>query len=187
MNISPIFNSFIANEKLSLDNDSIKKYCYKVSAESDKLKTTYFSLSEPELQEMFSEIQKHIDSVHSRLGFSNNFRQIIYNSWVNINTTPYTNQPHVHANIPKILLSGIYYPKAEDDAPLIHFISPISAHPYVIDPKTISENNEFTSSRWRVKPSTGDLILFPCWLQHYVEPTLHNEDRISIAFNTVIV
>jgi uncharacterized protein (TIGR02466 family) len=32
-------------------------------------------------------------------------------------------------------------------------------------------------------PSTGLLVLFPCWLEHYVEPHEGDEPRITIAFN----
>jgi uncharacterized protein (TIGR02466 family) len=32
-------------------------------------------------------------------------------------------------------------------------------------------------------PSTGLLVLFPCWLEHYVEPHEADEPRITIAFN----
>ena len=32
-------------------------------------------------------------------------------------------------------------------------------------------------------PNDGDLILFPSWLPHEVEPNLSNRERINIAFN----
>jgi len=32
-------------------------------------------------------------------------------------------------------------------------------------------------------PSTGLLVLFPCWLEHYVEPHAGDQPRITIAFN----
>ena len=36
------------------------------------------------------------------------------------------------------------------------------------------------------KPEKGKLVLFPSWLEHYVEPNLTNEDRISMSFDTQI-
>ncbi|MGH8328789.1 MAG: putative 2OG-Fe(II) oxygenase [Steroidobacteraceae bacterium] len=35
----------------------------------------------------------------------------------------------------------------------------------------------------QLKPSTGLLVLFPCWMEHYVEPHESDEPRICIAFN----
>ncbi len=32
-------------------------------------------------------------------------------------------------------------------------------------------------------PSEGLLVLFPCWMEHYVEPHESDEPRITIAFN----
>lgn len=34
-------------------------------------------------------------------------------------------------------------------------------------------------------PSTGLLVLFPCWMEHYVEPHESDEPRICIAFNAI--
>lgn len=34
-----------------------------------------------------------------------------------------------------------------------------------------------------LSPSTGLLVLFPCWLEHYVEPHESDVPRIMIAFN----
>ena len=34
-------------------------------------------------------------------------------------------------------------------------------------------------------PSSGLLVLFPCWMEHYVEPHDSGEPRITIAFNAV--
>jgi hypothetical protein len=35
------------------------------------------------------------------------------------------------------------------------------------------------------QPKTGDLIIFPSWLTHYVIMKPNNKNRISIAFNTI--
>ena len=34
-----------------------------------------------------------------------------------------------------------------------------------------------------LRPSDGLLVLFPCWMEHYVEPHEGDEPRITIAFN----
>jgi uncharacterized protein (TIGR02466 family) len=36
-----------------------------------------------------------------------------------------------------------------------------------------------------LRPSDGLLVLFPCWLEHYVEPHESDEPRITVAFNAI--
>jgi uncharacterized protein (TIGR02466 family) len=36
---------------------------------------------------------------------------------------------------------------------------------------------------WRHRPSEGELVLFPAWLHHSVEPHFSKEARMSMAFN----
>ena len=37
-----------------------------------------------------------------------------------------------------------------------------------------------------VDPVDNQLIIFPAWIQHMVEPNMSEEDRVSIAFNIEI-
>jgi uncharacterized protein (TIGR02466 family) len=53
-------------------------------------------------------------------------------------------------------------------------------------PDTVKKFNSVNSGYWYAEPKEGDLIMFPSWLRHYVEPSKSNEDRISIAFNLEI-
>jgi uncharacterized protein (TIGR02466 family) len=32
-------------------------------------------------------------------------------------------------------------------------------------------------------PQPGRLVIFPSWIQHYVQPNLSDQDRISISFD----
>ena len=38
----------------------------------------------------------------------------------------------------------------------------------------------------QLTPEAGLMVLFPCWMEHYVEPHDSDEPRIVIAFNAVI-
>ena len=190
MEITPIFTNFIASDNLNskLDNSKVHNYCYDVcKSNSDKNVTTYFDFKEPELQNLFFEIQQRLDVLHKHFQFSEKYSQYLYDSWVNINDTPYINQPHVHAKAQNIIFSGVYYVKAEIDSPTIEFLSPIAAHPYVIDINKVDKFNNFNSTKWKVQPSSGDLIIFPCWMMHYVTKNYSTQDRISIAFNSIMV
>ena len=38
-------------------------------------------------------------------------------------------------------------------------------------------------SYYRIKPKVGDLIIFPAYVVHSVEPNMSDETRISLALN----
>jgi uncharacterized protein (TIGR02466 family) len=91
--------------------------------------------------------------------------------------------PHVH---PFCLMAGIYYIKLPKDSGRLVFENPIQQHDFVMLPDTVKKFNSVNSGYWYAEPKEGDLIMFPSWLRHYVEPNNSNEDRISIAFNLEI-
>jgi hypothetical protein len=77
-------------------------------------------------------------------------------------------------------LSGVFYFNADPEKDKIQFSNDIY--------RTISiPAKEWTirnSKTWWVPVATGDLIIFPSYLEHMVEQTVSDETRISLAFNT---
>ena len=49
----------------------------------------------------------------------------------------------------------------------------------------VTEKNHYTSELMKIEPKSGNLLLFPSYLQHYVEPSNLNgdSDRVFITFN----
>ena len=104
------------------------------------------------------------------------------NAWVNINPKDGYNAIHHHG---KFHFSGVYYvktPKEEKKNGRIEFIN--SRNDYNIS-KDI-EGSAFATSI-RVSPKEGYMIVFPSSLLHTVHPNTSNEDRISIAWNILLV
>ena len=52
-------------------------------------------------------------------------------------------------------------------------------------PDHIVDNfNSLNSSIWRINPYKNQILIFPSWLEHMVEPSLNlNEERITLSFN----
>ena len=48
------------------------------------------------------------------------------------------------------------------------------------------EGSEFHCRGKEIKLKTGDILMFPADILHYVKPNPKEEDRISISFNTDI-
>ena len=103
----------------------------------------------------------------------------ITQSWLNVIEPGGNIHRHLHSNS---IISGTFYVSTvENDS--IRFIDPIGSLKSRIEFKTI-EYNVWNSTNWGYNVTPHDLLLFPSWLEHNVNP---NPDatttRISIAFN----
>lgn len=100
----------------------------------------------------------------------------ITQSWLNYSKPGDSHHKHRHANS---IVSGVFYFEADLDTDAIHFDNEI--------PSTISiiptQYNIWNSRSWRLPVQTGDLVLFPSHLIHYVKPVEGEKQRISLAFN----
>ncbi len=99
-------------------------------------------------------------------------------SWVNLHDRGGFNFLHVHEGC---LLSGSFYLKVPPESGRFVFRDPRPGviHGYV---KGAVPNGY---SDIRLTPEAGLLVLFPCWMEHYVEPHGSDEPRVVIAFNAL--
>lgn len=99
----------------------------------------------------------------------------IKNAWANINRKDNFNYPHFH---PKALFSGVYYVKAEENSGSLILKRPDIQEHYVDE-----LNSEYTQKNFGFVPKQGTFVLFPSYINHYVEQNLSTKERISIAIN----
>ena len=99
-------------------------------------------------------------------------------SWVNLHDRGGFNFLHVHEGC---LLSGSFYLKVPPGSGRFVFRDPRPGviHGYV---KGAVPNGY---SDIQLTPEAGLLVLFPCWMEHYVEPHDSDEPRVVIAFNAL--
>lgn len=99
-------------------------------------------------------------------------------SWVNLHDRGGFNFLHVHEGC---LLSGSFYLQVPPGSGPFVFRDPRPGvvHGYV---KGAMPNGY---SDIRLAPEAGLLVLFPCWMEHFVEPHESDEPRIVIAFNAL--
>jgi uncharacterized protein (TIGR02466 family) len=97
-------------------------------------------------------------------------------SWVNLHDRGGFNFLHLHEGS---LLSGSFYLKVPQGSGDLVFRDP---RPGIIHG---ARKGAFPNAHADVnlKPSTGLIVLFPCWMEHFVEPHQSDEPRICIAFN----
>ncbi len=99
-------------------------------------------------------------------------------SWVNLHDRGGFNFLHVHEGC---LLSGSFYLQVPPGSGRFVFRDPRPGvvHGYV---KGAVPNG---CSDIQLTPEAGLLVLFPCWMEHYVEPHQGDAPRIVIAFNAI--
>jgi uncharacterized protein (TIGR02466 family) len=89
--------------------------------------------------------------------------------WANVNYKYCYNAAHTHGGI----LSGVFYLQVPENSGKLIFCNPaVRADGHLLRPKN-----------YPIVPERLACIMFPSWLEHYVEPNLSDEPRISISFN----
>ena len=106
----------------------------------------------------------------------------ITQSWLNVTKPGQQHHQHCH---PNSCISGVFYVSAEEDDS-ITFIDHNWTLKEMIKPE-IKEFTQWNSPLWFFPAIAGELVLFPSWLQHKVQPNEKaTTDRISISFNTFV-
>ena len=106
----------------------------------------------------------------------------ITQSWLNITKPGEWHHPHWHQNS---IISGVFYISTEEDDK-ITFADPVGKIKELIkfEPKEV---NMWNSRICSCPSNNNELILFPSWIQHGVEPNVKaTTDRISISFDTFV-
>jgi len=130
-------------------------------------------LDQPE----FAPLRKAVHAACTQVLAEMNVRVTFHlQAWVNMHDRGGFNFLHVHEGS---LLSGSFYLKVPAGSGKFVFRDPrpgvIHGHAKGAVPNGYSDIH--------LAPETGLLVLFPCWMEHYVEPHNSDEPRIAIAFN----
>lgn len=101
--------------------------------------------------------------------------------WLNVNRESHANKIHTH---PRSDLSLTYYCEVPEDSGRIIFENP------VLHQRTTmiwyEKHGMWNSEYIQFAPKKYDLIIFPSYLPHFVEPNKSNQPRISLACNVQI-
>jgi uncharacterized protein (TIGR02466 family) len=138
-------------------------------------------LKDPILTDLKQFILKEVNVYFSEIIKTNNvITPYITQSWCNYT---YQNQGHHHQHRHQnSFLSGVLYIKSLKEKDSIKFTSPV----WQTFSFNIKEYNALNSQSMSFAVESGDLLLFPSYLEHSVETKVDNKERISLAFNTFI-
>jgi uncharacterized protein (TIGR02466 family) len=120
-----------------------------------------------------------VDLVHTALSeMLGSLPDITLQSWINIHDRGGFNFLHVHEGS---LLCGCFYLRVPEGSGPLVFRDP---RPGVVH-GSLKGNGANAYKDIRLAPSDGLLVLFPSWLEHYVEPHDGDLSRIAIPFNVL--
>tara|TARA_Y100001937_G_scaffold90294_1_gene122168 strand:+ start:1207 stop:1836 length:630 start_codon:yes stop_codon:yes gene_type:complete len=102
--------------------------------------------------------------------------------WLNKNPKGAFHTPHYHANN---MLSGVYFPEGDgEDFAQLCFMRPHNMQ--LLPESAIKSWNSFNAYEWHCKVKKDILVLFPSYLNHYVDSNYNEKERLSIAFDFLI-
>jgi uncharacterized protein (TIGR02466 family) len=195
MQIEPIFSNFLAiEESLGLDNNIIESYCrnnLKQYPSPHGINQSYifnnshgFDYITNDIKPLIDIVSDKMNELHKIFGCSDLYQQKVSEAWINLNECKNTAHPHQHIGN---FFSAVYYVKSNPTSGVLNFLSSDTAKQYAIDyfkhPPVITNWNNYNMTHQWVYPKSGLLVIFPSWVNHYVDVRDDKEDRISIAFN----
>lgn len=179
MQVTPLFPSFFAEDKVSVDNTLIKIFCEQI-----KNSTTLDPYCN-ELKDLTTWIIERANGIKELQGIADHISVNLNECWINCTTkedehASHPSFPHSH---PGNWISFVYYVNYSKDAGQLVFMAPHQNVEMTLPQKYVSVSNIYNSPRQVVTPENGLAVAFSSWLTHYVQPNHSNEPRISIAYN----
>jgi len=105
--------------------------------------------------------------------------QFRLDAWANIHDPGAYNESHLH---PNVLLSGCFYLSVPAVSGAISFRDPRAA----LVASLFQGAGANSHQKAFIEPREGMLVLFPNWLEHFVEPHEGVAPRVSIAMNALL-
>jgi len=182
----PIFHGKLDNWKKY--NRDLLPVCHEVRKETEDMSTlpwnchvwsTYGYDDQLYKRKQFQEIAKAINvyvrAYLDKRQWKKQEKIVMSELWVNYQGRYQFQEYHDHR---ERVLSGVYYIDVPPGAPDLIIKTPLKANfdDLMFESKESSEVH-------KLKIETGDLVLFPGWLEHGVDANLTDKPRINIAFN----
>jgi uncharacterized protein (TIGR02466 family) len=139
-----------------------------LSSSSDPSAPHYWRESQPFLEWLIP----NVNEVWRHWGFPNSQRKF-NGSWVNIHPKGAWTAEHQHRSTP---LVAVLYLSQPDNGGYLEIADPLFYH--------WNGSKKPTDDTWREIPvQTGDVVIFPGWINHRTQKNQSTEDRYVISFN----
>jgi uncharacterized protein (TIGR02466 family) len=131
-------------------------------------------LDRPEFAELDAAVKTLCRQVLGEMGLADLAFHL--QSWINIHDRGGFNFLHMHE---QSVLSGTFYLQVLEGSGGLVFRDP---RPHVLG-SSLKGSGPNAHSDVTLRPQSGLIVLFPAWLEHFVEPHAGDTPRISIPFN----
>ena len=190
MNVYSIFPTDIyIEENSSIDNKKLSE----IILEKEKIEPARFlsnikgwqSSEDLNRDARFSELMLYVSQSFKLIFEHNNYKDglklIITDMWANVNREKDFNKMHLHGNSD---WSFVYYVRVPENSGVLRFADPRIR-------RGMSPNEDFLKNldnpsqhgEYLITSGEGKLVIFPAWLEHWVEPNFSSDPRISISGN----
>ena len=133
---------------------------------------TFLNLINPELDDFLNKIQFD----------KKNYKIEVAGAWINENQKDNFNKVHIH---PRCDFSLVYYSEVPENSGNLVLYNPVLSS--IMGGLYECSNHSMFKEVYVIKPVPGYLIIFPSYLQHYVEPNKNIEPRLSTALNLRVI
>ena len=131
--------------------------------------------------EILETLVKSFQSICNNYGYRNELEWYVTNMWANVNRYKDSNMKHLHGRSD---WSWVYYVLVPQGSGKIIFCDPrIRRAMYQKEEFLQNFDNPSQYGEYKIDSSVGKLIIFPSYLEHYVESNLTQQPRISISGN----
>ena len=136
--------------------------------------------------EKFLEILKEVglcfqETIYEQTNYKKGLDTLIEGMWANVNRYRDYNLAHAHGESE---WSFVYYVKVPNNSGNLVLVDPrVRRQNSVVKEFIENHDNPFTHDIFITIPEEGKLILFPGWLEHYVQSNASKQPRISISGN----
>ena len=129
-------------------------------------------------------VDKAFQTVYEKNNYIDEIKVAVESMWINVNRPKDYNKSHIH---PEVHWAFVYYIKVQEKSGDLVFEDPRIRR--TMQTQAIFKKDYYNLSSAAIislTPQVGDLIIFPSYLEHFVEPNLSKEPRISISGNIIL-
>jgi len=178
---TPVLYSTTNREFTKKELDFVKKTYKNVDKnEGNLVSKNRYILNEPAMAKIKSEIETAIQEFMDKvISAKPDVKAVITQSWLNYTAENEYHHKHEH---PNSFISGVYYIDADETNDKIFFVKG-GYQQIQIDPV---DWNIWNSKSWWLSVKSGNIVVFPSHLTHFVEQKKGDNVRCSLSFNTFL-
>lgn len=163
--LAPVFETASGNNVQSMQDGTVCSFYEASNLHND-----------PVCKDLVEFVEHHARIYWQELQYTNDLTPYLVQMWANKTPKGGWIQSHLHGSIP---LTGSLYVTAGRNMGDLIIENPL-------DSILVSQPMDYKAQETlhhRVEVSTGDLVLFPGWLRHRVEPNLTDQQRLILGLH----